>query len=106
MKVYQLKLRDLDLVLEPVFKTIESAMLFRNKYNSRRIEIKEVVVDKDDVDNDFIYRIETMEEDGTYLEEEVFSSLEDAKRVKKQNQRIVKENIISSSTFKYVISEA
>lgn len=106
MKVYQLKLSDLDIVLEPVFKTIESALLFRNKYITRRIEVKEVLVDKKVENNNYIYRIETIEEEGTFLEDEVFSSIEDAKNVQKHNQRVVKENIISSDTFKYAITEA
>lgn len=106
MKLYQLKLSDLDIVLEPVFKTIESAMLFRDKYITRSIEVKEVLLDKNMEDSNYIYRIETIEEDGTFLEDELFSSFEAAVTVKKNNQRVVKENIISSDTFKYVISEA
>lgn len=91
MKVYQLKLSDLDIVLEPVFKTIESALLFRDKYITRRIEVKEVLVDKEVENNNYIYRIETIEEEGTFLEDELFSSIEDAKNAQKYNQRVVKE---------------
>lgn len=104
MKVYQLKIKDLDIVLDPVFGTLEAAILFKNKYRGRKIEVLEVDLDTPN-DKNYIYRIETMETDGNYLEEEIFPSLESALKILKSNQKIVRENIISSSTFKYVIAD-
>lgn len=105
MVVYQLKIRNLDIVLDPVFNTKEAAMLFKNKYHGREIEIVEVKLESLNQDN-YIYRIETIESDGSYLEEEIFSSIESALSILKNNQKVVKENIINSRTFKYRIVDA
>ena len=43
MNVYQLKIDDLDMVLDPVFKTEESAMIASKKYYNRKISIIENV---------------------------------------------------------------
>lgn len=104
MKVYQLKIKDLNIVLDPVFSTIDAAQLFKNKYDGRKIEILEVDLEIPN-DKNYIYRIETIDRDGTYLEEEIFSSIESALRILKNNQKIVKENIINLNTFKYVIAD-
>ena len=56
-------------------------------------------------DTNYIYRILTTDVDGSYLEEEVFSSIESSFRILKNNQKIVKENIINLNTFKYVIED-
>lgn len=104
MKVYQLKIKDLNIVLDPVFGTIDAAQLFKNKYHGRKIEIVEVNLETPN-DKNYIYRIETMDMDGTYLEEEIFPSIESALRIVKNNQKVVKENIINLNTFKYVIAD-
>ena len=104
MKIYQLLLKDFNLVLDPVFNTKEAAMLFKEKYKQRNIEIKETFIDKLDNRN-YVYRIETIDEDGIYLEDEVFASKELALRSIKEHQRIVKEDIIGDNTFKYAFIE-
>lgn len=104
MKVYQLKLLDLNIVLDPVFNTIDAAQLFKNKYKGRRMEILEKTLEPSN-DTNYIYRILTTDVDGSYLEEEVFSSIESSFRILKNNQKIVKENIINLNTFKYVIED-
>ncbi len=105
MTLYQLKLKELNMVLDPVFNTKEAALLFKSKYHDRMIEIKEINMEPNSQDN-YIYRIETMESDGTYLEDEIFPSLESALSILKSNQRVVKENIIGSNTFRYAIVDA
>lgn len=44
MKVYQLRLTDLNLLLEPVFESKESAMLFMSKYHNRQVNIEENII--------------------------------------------------------------
>lgn len=98
MKVYQLKIDDLNLVLDPVFKTKEGANLFSNKYLTRNVSVIERAIDKI---SDFVYRIELQDEEGTSLADEVFSSADDAKNFslenKFNNSKIVKENIINGN---------
>lgn len=94
MKVYQLKLKEFDFVLEPVFKTEKGAYLYKNKYRDREIKIEELLIDKD-YNEDFIYRIVNKDSEGEFLEEKIFTNIESAKvflnNKKYSDAKIVKE---------------
>lgn len=92
MKVYQLKILDLGLYLDPVFKTKESAEYYRSKYNNRNIIIKEKYLDN--LNDNYIYRIKNESHDGYYLEDEVYSSMNNAlEHIKDNSQTIIKESL-------------
>lgn len=92
MKVYQLKILDLGLYLEPVFKTKESAENYRTRYNNRNIIIKEKYLDN--LSDNYIYRIKNESQEGYYLEDEVYSSMNNAlEHIKDNSQTIVKESL-------------
>lgn len=91
MTVYQLKIVDLGLYLEPVFKTKESAENYRTKYNSRNIIIKEKYLDN--LCDNYVYRIKNESLEGYYLEDEVYSSMNKAlEHIKNDSQTIIKES--------------
>ena len=100
MKVYQLKIDDLNMILDPVFKTKEGANLFSNKYLSRKVSVIERALDNL---SDFVYRIEFQDEEGKSLADEIFSEYESAKNFslenKFKNSKIVKENIINGNQY-------
>lgn len=106
MKVYQLRLRDLGIVLEPVFKDKESAMLFRSKYGNRKIDIEENILT---LENDFVYRIKSVDEDGYELLDNLFTDLDGTLSFIKQsmldNCTVVKESILTNSNFEYSLIE-
>lgn len=103
MKVYQLKLKDLDILLDPVFKTKEGAQLFLSKYHHRNIEIKENSLEQS---SDYVYRIREVDEDGYSLNDELYTSLEAATLgLTNDNQSIVKECLISEESFNYELVE-
>lgn len=92
MLVYQLKLLELGECLEPVFKTKENALYFKEKYKTRNIIIKERYLEN--IKDDKVYRIKTLESDGYTLEEEVFSSMAEASRfLKNEHQCIVESRL-------------
>lgn len=92
MTIYQLKILDLGLYLEPVFKTKESAENYRNKYNNRNIIIKERHLDN--LSDNYIYRIRTESCEGYYLEDEVYASENKAlEHIKDNTQTIIKESL-------------
>lgn len=92
MYVYQLKILDLGLYLEPVFKTKEGAEYYRTKYNNRNIIIKEKYLDN--LCDNYIYRIKNESFDGYYLEDEVYSSENKAlEHIKDKTQTIIKESL-------------
>lgn len=92
MYVYQLKILDLGLYLEPVFKSKERAEYYRTKYNNRNIIIKEKYLDK--LEENYIYRIKTESHDGYYLEDEVYDSMSNAlEHIKDNSQTVIKESL-------------
>mgnify|MGYP006971249066 CR=1 FL=1 len=92
MLVYQLKLLELGECLEPVFKTKENAQCFKEKYKTRNIIIKERYLEN--IKDDLVYRIKTLESDGYTLEEEVFSSIAEASKfLKNEHQSIVESRL-------------
>ncbi len=106
MKVYQLRVRDLNILLEPVFKDMESANLFKNKYDSRSIDI---IANNLESEHDYVYRIKRIDEDGYELMDNLFTDLDELlnfiniKGV--NNYSIVKESILGNSNFKYSLIE-
>lgn len=92
MYVYQLKILELGLYLEPVFKSKEKAEYYRTKYNNRNIIIKEKYLDN--LNDNYIYRIKTQSHEGYYLEDEVYSSENKAlEHIKDTSQTIIKESL-------------
>ena len=103
MKVYQLKVKNVDYYLEPVFKTREDAIRYSDKYNcpKREFEIAETILD---VETDYIYRIKYLDEEGYMLSEKIYESFEGAS-AESENNIIVKENILSGLKNKYELVE-
>ncbi len=92
MLVYQLKLLELGECLEPVFKTKENALCFKEKYKTRNIIIKESYLEN--IKDDIVYRIKTLESDGYMLEEDVFSSaIEASNFLKNDHQSIIESKL-------------
>lgn len=92
MLVYQLRLLDFKEDLEPVFKTKENALRLKEKYKNRNIAIKERYIDN--IENDMIYRIKTLDRDGYFLEDEIFTSTKDAEsQLKSPHQTIVESRL-------------
>lgn len=103
MKVYQLKIKDLDLLMDPVFKTREGAKLFLSKYRHRNIEITEKEMNDE---CDFVYRIREVDDEGYILADELYSSIEAATmEIKNEKQSVVKEYLISEESFNYELVE-
>lgn len=104
MKVYQLRLLDFNLLLEPVFKTEAGAKLLKNKYQGRKIKIEERVIE-DTIIEDDIYRILVHDEEGSYLDEELFTNIDTAyehlNNIKESNARIVKYPFSSEKSIRY-----
>ena len=102
MKVYQLKVSGLDYYLEPVFKTKEAAMQYKeSKYIHRELDICECTLD---ISSDYVYRIKYLDDEGYMLGNSIFSSLESA-RENGEDNIIVKENILSGITDKCELVE-
>lgn len=103
MKVYQLKLKNLNYYLEPVFKTIEDAIRYKERYNctQREFEIEETILN---IETDYIYRIKYLDDEGYALGEKVYDSLEDARR-DSENNIVVKESILCGITNQYELVE-
>lgn len=94
MKVYQLRLLDLGMNLEQVFKSREKAELYQKKYKNRRIVIKQYKLDEE---REYVYRILKSDHEGYELKDEIYETLEVAyKDIKDENERVVKENITDS----------
>lgn len=106
MKVYQLRLRDLGILLEPVFKDKESATLFKNKYRNRKIDIEEKTLTSE---NDFVYRIKAIDDEGYELLDNLFTDITLSQDYIKEsmldNCTIVKESILTDSNFEYSLIE-
>ena len=98
MNVYQLKIDDLDMVLDPVFKTEESAKIARKKYYNRKISI---IQKKLDAITDCVYRVADLSEDGMSLVDSVFATREGAENYSLENNlgntKIFKEDIINGN---------
>ncbi len=98
MNVYQLKIDDLDMVLDPVFKTEESAKIASRKYYNRKISIIEKKLDSI---ADCVYRVASISEDGMSLIDSVFATPEGAKNYSLENNlgnsKIFKEDIINGN---------
>lgn len=103
MKVYQLKVKNLDYYLEPVFKTKEDAIRYKEKYNctQREFDIEETTLT---METDYIYRVKYLDEEGYALSEKIYDSLDAAKKESDDNV-IVRESILSSVTSKYELIE-
>lgn len=94
MYVYQLKILELGLYLEPVFKSREKAEYYRTKYNNRNIIIKEKFLES--LEDNCIYRIKTESQEGYYFEDEIYTSFNNAlSHVTGSNQTIIKESVIN-----------
>lgn len=106
MKVYQLRLRDLGILLEPVFKDKKSAILFKNKYRNRKIDIEEKTLTSE---NDFVYRIKAIDDEGYELLDNLFTDItlsqDYIKESMLENCTIVKESILTDSNFEYSLIE-
>ncbi len=92
MYVYQLKILDLGIYLEPVFKSKESALYYMSRYQNRNIIIKEKYLDS--IEDNSIYRIKTNSIDGELIEDGVYSNFKSAlKYIKSDNQTVIKESL-------------
>lgn len=104
MKVYQLRLLDFNLLLEPIFKTEAGAKILKNKYQGRKIKIEERFIDDTTIEDD-IYRILVHDEEGSYLKEELFANMDTAyeylNKIKESNARIVKYPFSSEKSIHY-----
>lgn len=98
MNVYQLKIDDLDMFLDPVFKTEESAMMASKKYYNRKVSVVQKTLDSL---CDCVYRVAEVSEDGISLRDSVFATAEGAKNYSLENNignsKIYKEDIINGS---------
>lgn len=107
MKVYQLRLTDLNLLLEPVFESKESAMLFMSKYHNRQVNIEENIISIPK--NNYVYRILKNDEEGYELLDNIFADIEETKKyletVSLDNCQIVKESLLSNKNFDYQLIE-
>lgn len=101
MIIYQLRILDLGEYLEPIFKTKERALYYKEKYKSRNIIIKEKYLEN--IKNDIVYRIKTEDMDGYFLEDEIFTSKCDASHAIKNDY----QSVIESRLYwwvKYIIT--
>lgn len=107
MLVYQLKLKDYNILLEPVFISLKGANIYKKKYQNRKIDIIENNVEINNLD--YIYRIKTLEEDGYSLIEFLFTSIESAKsyieKEKLKKAEVVKEYFSSEYSVKDFLIE-
>jgi len=91
MKVYQLRILELGFSLEPIFKNIETALYYKDKYKERNIIIKEY---KLDIKDDYIYRIKNISTEGYTLEDDIYETYDIAlDHIKYDNQIIIKERL-------------
>lgn len=103
MKVYQLKIKKADFIIEPVFKDRLTADLYKSKYTSRKFEIIECDLNNQD---NYVYRIERIDDNEVYLDDELFDSLESANAAKNSNMdKIFKESILNNYNQKYEMIE-
>ncbi len=95
MRVYQLKVKGIDMMLEPVFASRKKAEEYiKNKYFNRKIVIKETSIEP----SEFVYRILVNDQEGYELKEELYTNLDQAKKnAKAKNEKVVKENILKDS---------
>lgn len=92
MLVYQLRLVELGEYLEPVFKSRESADKFKEKYKTRNIVIKEQFIEN--IEDDTVYRIKSEDSSGYFLEDEIFSNIEEAtSALKNKHQSIIESRL-------------
>ena len=103
MKVYQLKIKKADFIIEPVFKDRFTADLYKSKYTSRKFEIIECNINNED---NYVYRIERTVDNEVYLDDQLFDSIESAYAAKHSNMdRIFKESILNNYNQKYEMIE-
>lgn len=107
MKVYQLRLTDLNMLLEPVFESKESAMLFMSKYHNRAVNIEENIISIPK--NNYVYRILKSDEEGYELLDNIFADIEETKKYIENgclnDCQIVKESLLSNKNFDYQLIE-
>ena len=101
MKVYKVKLKDANYYLEPVFNSREAAVRYSGKSTQRNIEVEEYTLN---TTTDHVYRIKYLDDEGYFLGEDLYESLESAKEVSKDNI-IVRENILTGKSDKYDLVE-
>lgn len=102
MKVYLLRMVDLDMWLEPVFESRVAASRYKEKYKGRKIAIEEIDLDQN---LEHVYRLSLNESEGYDLIKDIFSSLEDVYNYitnKKINDyKVYQEKIISTKDLSY-----
>ena len=102
MKVYCLRMEDLDMWLEPVFESRVAASRYKEKYKGRKILIEEK--DLDSI-QEHVYRLSLNESEGYDLISDIFSSLEDVYNyITNKNildYKVYQEKIIGTKDLSY-----
>jgi len=102
MKVYCLRMEDLDMWLEPVFESRVAASRYKEKYQGRKIAIEEIDVDQN---LEHVYRLSCNNSEGFDLIKNIFSSLEDVYNfITNQNikeYKIYEEKVIGTKDLSY-----
>ncbi len=102
MKVYCLRMEDLDMWLEPVFESRVAASRYKEKYKGRKIAIEEIDLAKS---QEHVYRLSLNESDGYDLIKDLFSSLEDVYNYITNRQiedyKVIQEKVIGTKDLSY-----
>ncbi len=102
MKVYCLRMEDLDMWLEPVFESRVAASRYKEKYKGRKIAIEEIDLAKS---QEHVYRLSLNESDGYDLIKDLFSSLEDGYNYITNRQiedyKVIQEKVIGTKDLSY-----
>ena len=102
MKVYCLRMEDLDMWLEPVFESRVAASRYKEKYKGRKIAIEEIDLAKS---QEHVYRLSLNESDGYDLIKDLFSSLEDVYNyITNRNiadYKVIQEKVIGTKDLSY-----
>lgn len=102
MEVYQLRLLELGIMTEEVFKNKNLAINYINKHKGRSLEIKSKYLEKD---ADYVFRLLSNDYFGECIRDEIYSSYEEALLNKKDDERVIKESLIVDSLSNYYIEE-
>lgn len=102
MRVYQVKVKGIDMVLEPVFDSRRKAEEYSSKYKNRKTIVKQSSIEE----TSHVFRILVDDIDGYELKEELYTSIDIAREnITSDNERIVKENILTDSIKEYDLIE-